>query len=159
MIADNHRRIKVNGSINIPADLKKVFDFVANLENDQYWRKEINNTNMTGAPGIDAIACEDSFLSKRVPSHTLTLICTVYRENRQVVYQTIPVSTFYLKTDRQVEFISANETRVLYHIQFDKDIVKHALGFSLPTFLIKMAAKAAMKKYLRKLKEVLELEN
>jgi hypothetical protein len=35
--------IEVTGSITISKDIKTVFDFIANLENDKLWRKEINS--------------------------------------------------------------------------------------------------------------------
>ncbi len=148
--------IKATGSISILKDIKTVFDFISNLEKDKLWRKEINNTTMTSKPQINAQAEENSFLSKRKPNHILNLICTQYIENNQVVYQTLPDSNFFLKSSRQAEYISQYETRVIYTIEFDKDIVKQAFGFSLPVFIINMAAKSDMKKYLAELKSVME---
>lgn len=148
--------INVEGSIIIKKDLKTVFDFIANLENDKKWRKEINSTTMTGKPGINVLAKEDSFLSKRTPNHILNLVCTVYDEHKKVVYETLPDSAFYLNSDRQVLLITAQETQVVYNLTFDKSIVKQALGFSLPTFIVKSVAKADMKKYLTQLKTVIE---
>jgi hypothetical protein len=75
------------------------------------------------------------------------------------VYQTLPASKFFLESNRQVEAVSPNETRVLYHITFDKKIVKQGLGFNLPTFIIYLVAKTDMKKYLTKLKSVIEANN
>lgn len=54
------------------------------------------------------------------------------------------------------EPVAANESRVTYSIEFDKSIVKHGLGFGLPTFMISMVARTDMKKYLQKLKGILE---
>jgi hypothetical protein len=60
---------------------------------------------MKTKPQIHALATEDSFLSKRRPNNILNLICTAYRENEHVVYQTVPDSLFFLKSHRQVEAI------------------------------------------------------
>jgi hypothetical protein len=151
--------IKVIATITISTDLKTVFDYISNLENDKFWRKEINDTTMATKPQLNARATESSYLSKRAPNNILQLICTDYLENKQIVYQTIPDSKFYLKSDRQVEAISQNETRVIYNIEFDKSIVKHGLGFNLPSLIINVVAKADMKKYLKRLKNVLEENN
>jgi mRNA-degrading endonuclease HigB of HigAB toxin-antitoxin module len=114
---------------------------------------------MTAKPQINVKATESSYLSKRTPSHILDLICTTYMENKQIVYQTLPASKFFSESNRQVEAVSPNETRVLYHITFDKKIVKQGLGFNLPTFIIYLVAKTDMKKYLTKLKSVIEANN
>ncbi len=149
--------IKISGSITILKDSKTVFDFISNLEHDKLWRKEVNYTNVSGGSILNSIATEDSFLSKRVPSHILNLQCIELVENKLVAYQTLPDSKFFLKSIRKVESVSQNETRVLYSIEFDKGIVKHGLGFALPDFIINLAAKADMKKYLSKLKSIMEI--
>ncbi|GGD80775.1 hypothetical protein GCM10011514_51130 [Emticicia aquatilis] len=148
--------IKATNSIIIAKAIKSVFEFISNLENDKLWRKEINNTTMSSKPQINALAIENSFLSKRVPNHILQLKCTEFSENKQVIYQTLPDSPFFLKSDRRVEFISFNETKVIYGIEFDKNIVRHGLGFTLPTFIINWVTKTDMQKYLTKLKAVIE---
>ncbi|KOY87115.1 hypothetical protein AD998_14045 [bacterium 336/3] len=148
--------IKIDGFKIISRNLSTVFQYVANLENDQFWRKEINSTSMNAKPQINTLAVEDSFLSKKVPHHILNLICTEYIEENKIIYQTVPDSPFFLKSIRIVEAISEQETKFLYHIEFDKNIVKHGLGFMLPAFIIRYVAKQDMKKYLNKLKTILE---
>jgi hypothetical protein len=151
--------IKATGTITILANSKTVFEYLSNLENDKFWRKEINATSMKTKPQIHALATEDAFLSKRRPNNILNLICTQYSEHERVVYQTMSDSKFFLKSDRQVEPISPNETTVIYSIEFDKSIVKHGLGFTLPTFIVNFVTKRDMKKYLSQLKTVIENKN
>jgi uncharacterized membrane protein len=148
--------IKITHAISILVDCRTVFDYISNLENDKFWRKEINSTTVSAKPQLNTVATESSFLSKRVPNNILTLKCTAFVENQQVVYQTLPDSVFYLKSDRKVEAISQNETKVIYAIEFDKSIVKHGLGFTLPVFIVEFVAKNDMKKYLTKLKTIVE---
>ena len=148
--------IDITDMITIYKDSKTVFDYISNLENDKFWRKEINSTTMSTKPQLNALAVESSFLSKRVPGNILNLICTEFSENKKIVYQTLPDSKFFIKSIREVEAISQNESRVIYSITFDKSIAKHGLGFSLPSFIIKWAANNDMKKYLAKLKTILE---
>lgn len=148
--------IQASATISINRDIKTVFDFISNLENDKLWRKEINSTSMSSKPQINVIATEDSFLSKRVPNHILQLKCIDFITEKKVIYQTLENSPFFLKSIRQVEFISPSQTNVTYHIEFDKRIVKHGLGFTLPTFIINWVTKTDMKKYLLNLKSVIE---
>ena len=148
--------ILVTGFISISADHRTVFDYISNLSNDKFWRKEINSTTMNSKPQINALAAENSYLSKRVPDNMLLLVCSEFVENKKVVYQTLPDSKFFLKSLRMVESVSENETKVTYTIAFDQRIVIHGLGFSLPTLLVQLVAKHDMKKYLAALKTLLE---
>ncbi len=149
-------KIQATGFITLSRDVKTVFDFIANLENDRLWRKEIRSTTMTTKPQLQAIATEDSVLSKRVPSFVLKLVCVDFSENQQVVYKTPADSAFFLESRRRVEAVGENQTVFHYEVTFDANIAKHGLGFGLPAFLVGFVAKTDMKKYLKKLKAVLE---
>ncbi|MCC2548647.1 hypothetical protein LJY25_19520 [Hymenobacter sp. BT175] len=136
--------------------MKTIFDYVANLENDKSWRKEINSTTMSTRPQINALATENSYLSKRVPNNVLHLSCIAFAPNQEVIYQTVPESEFFLKSIRQVNRTAQNKTALTYSVEFDKAIVKHGLGFPLPSIIIKYAAKSDLSKYLTTLKSILE---
>lgn len=151
-------KITVTDAVVISANIAVVFDFVANLENDRLWRTEISATTTNRKQGLEAVGVEESFLSKRVPCHRQTLACVAYQKNAQVTYQTMPEAQFFLRSSRQVESVSPTETRVVYHLDFDKNLVKHGLGFSLPTLLVRLVAKRDMKKYLTQLKRHIEEE-
>lgn len=148
--------ITISGEITISNNAESTFQYISNLKNDPFWRKEINGTEMTSLPQLHARARESSYLSKKQPANVLELECIAFIDQQKIVYQTLSTSPFYLKSTREVKAISANETQFKYSIIFDKNIVKHGLGFSLPSFIIKMAAQSDMKKYLKKLKEILE---
>lgn len=148
--------IQTKGQIIINKNLATVFAFIANLENDKLWRKEINETKMNGPVQLGVLAKESSFLSKRVPANILEFACKDYKLNESVTYTTLPSSTFYLQSIRKVQAINANSCLFIYEIIFDKHIVKHGLGFGLPVFLIKMVAQQDMKKYLLQLQELIE---
>ncbi len=150
--------IEITGSIIISRDAKYVFNFISNLENDKLWRKEINFTEMSAAPQLNVTATESSYLSKRAPNNILNLICTAFTKDKQIVFKTLHNSDFFLESIRKVETVSANETRFNYSIKFSRNIVKHGLGFNLPCFIIRFAATSDMKKYLARLKAILEAD-
>ncbi|MES2702796.1 MAG: hypothetical protein V4649_09170 [Bacteroidota bacterium] len=52
--------------------------------------------------------------------------------------------------------VSAGVVRLTYSIDFDAAIVKHAIGFKLPLFLVKYYTAKTMNSYLDKLKHILE---
>ena len=111
---------------------------------------------MNGPAQLGALARESSFLSKRVSANILELKCTAFTLNKSITYTTLPPTPFFLQSIRKVEIIDDHHCKFNYEITFDKSIVKHGLGFGLPSFLIRIVAKADMKKYLAKLKELLE---
>lgn len=150
--------IYASGTITICTDHQTLFEYISNLENDKFWRKEINFTTMSSLPELGVLATEDSFLSKKVPNHILSLKCIEFQNNSCIVYETSPKSKFYLKSTRKVETISKKESRLIYTIEFDASVVKHGLGIGLPKFLIEFVTKSDMKKYLKKLKVILEKE-
>lgn len=148
--------ISAHSEIIIQNNHQYVFNFLANLENDPQWRKEINSSKMNSEPQIGALVIEDSCLSKKVPNHILNLQCLEYIKDHKVIYQTVQESKFYLKSTRMVEEISSNQCKVFYKIDFDKNIVKHGTGINLPDFIVNWVVNHDMKKYLNKLKMVLE---
>jgi hypothetical protein len=57
--------IIATGQIDILSQDKVVFNYISNLENDRFWRKEINSTTMTSKPQVGVLAIEDSFLQRK----------------------------------------------------------------------------------------------
>jgi hypothetical protein len=89
----------------------------------------------------------------------LQLKCIGFIQDQKIAYETLPHAQFYLLSVKQVETISENKCRVTYNIEFDKNIVKHGLGFGLPKFIIDIVVKRDINKYLKKLKAVIEIQN
>ncbi len=131
-----------------------LFNYVADLANDKNWRGEITRTDTNGQPRLNCIATEHSFLSKKLPDHTNVLVCRQFENGKRIVYETEPTAAFYLKSDRTVESQGAG-SQFTYVVAFDSNIVKHALGFGLPKWLIAWKTRSDMKKYLSKLAAVL----
>ena len=84
------------------------------------------------------------------------MTCVLFEPQRRIIFETSMDARFFLRSDRQVSVIGQNETVLMYNLSFDSGIVTHALGFALPGFLVRMKAKADQKKYLHKLKKILE---
>lgn len=148
--------IILHDNIYIEKPCAEVFDYVADLHNDNQWRTEINNTEITGHKiMVGVLAKEHSYLSKKVPDFIYELRCIIYEENAQITFETTDNSLFYQKNTRIVQVISDKKTLLNYSIEFDAKVVKHALGFALPKWLVAYKAQSDMKKYLRNLQRVM----
>ncbi len=148
--------IKVSGTIQIRRSTDEVFDFFANPSNDPLWRAEINQSLLDGPLQSGAIISEYSNLSKKAPNNLLQLKCVRFEKNTLAVFETYETGSVYLRSQRLVSAVSDTTTAVTYKLDFDPAIVKIALGFSLPRFIVSMKANKDMKKYLRQLKRRLE---
>lgn len=145
-------------TISIESDQKTVFDYIADLSNDSQWRSEIMRTQRDGILQLGDVALEESFLSKKVPSHLRKLFCCSYVPDVFVAYQTAPGDPHYLRSTRSVRAIAPGITGFTYMLEFDPSIVKLAMGFQLPRFVVNIVTRTAMKSYLKKLKSTLEAQ-
>lgn len=148
--------IKIKAEIVIKRAVQETFAFFANPGNDPLWRQEINEARVSGPIQAGVTVTEYSKLSSKKPNNKIVLTCIEFQENERVVFQSVDNERFYVRSTREVQKKAARETLVLYTIEFDPSIVKFALGFGLPAFLISFKAKGDMKKYLSKLKTLLE---
>ena len=152
----NKKLIKITGTILINKSVESVFDFFVNPSNDIFWRTEINKSILNGTLQLGVKISEYSYLSKKVPDKLIELKCIQFDKNKLAIFETDKTSQFYLRSQRQVKAISDNTTEVIYTLDFDIGLVKYALGFSLPKFIVLFKAKRDMKKYLRHLKTKLD---
>lgn len=152
----NKKNINTTGTILVTQKSENVFEFFANPNNDNLWRTEINKSTLNGPLQLEVIASEYSYLSKKIPNNLIELRCIHFDKNNLAIFETPNNAQFYLKSERQVKTISNNTTEIIYSITFDIEIVKYALGFTLPKFIVSWKASSDMKKYLLKLKTILE---
>jgi hypothetical protein len=152
----NKTLIKNHGSIIINKNVQTVFTFFANPSNDNLWRSEINKSTLDGPLQVGVTINEYSNISKNVPNNLIELKCIQCEVNSLAIFETPDNAAFYLRSKRQVKAISDNATEVIYAIEFDINIVKYALGFALPKFLVSLKAAYDLKKYLVRLKTTLE---
>lgn len=144
--------IKTTGSILVNRNADSVFNFFANPSNDKLWRAEINQSTLDGTLKLGVSVSEYSNLSKKASNNLLKLKCVQFDRNKIAVFETNENAQFYLKSERLLNTISDNETEIIYTLTFDIGIVKYALGFALPKFIVSFKADSDMKKYLRNLK-------
>jgi hypothetical protein len=153
----NHKKlIKTTGTITVNKKIESVFEFFANPSNDNLWRTEINKSILNGNLQLGVTVSEYSRLSEKKPNNLMELLCTQFDKNKLAIFETHHNAQFYLKSQREVKAISHNTTEILYTLHFDINLVKHALGFNLPIFIVSFKANSDLKKYLLQLKTILE---
>lgn len=152
----NKTRIKATGSILVNKSAESIFDFFANPFNDNLWRTEIHKSTIDGKLQLGATISEYAYLSKRVPNNLTVLKCVQFEQNKIATFETEETAQFYMRSIRQVNAISENTTAIIYTLYFDIDLVKYALGFALPKFIVSFKTDSDLKKYLRQLKTKLE---
>lgn len=152
----NTNLIKASGKILVNRNVNDVFDFFANPVNDSLWRKEINKSVADGPLQIGVAISEYSNLSRKASNNLLELKCVSFEKNNSAIFETVENIRFYLKSERMVKAVSETAAEITYKLEFDKSIVKFAIGFALPAFIISFKAKTDMKKYLSQLKQHLE---
>ncbi len=152
-------QIDISSTIIISTNYKKVFEYVSNYSNDVFWRKEINAVKInTESVEKNTLIIEDSFLSKKTPNYISKLKCIEFQKYELIISETIFDNSFWAKNTRIVEVLPNGSTKLTYRVQFDINIVKHGLGFSLPKFIVNFYTKSTMNKYLSVLKNILEIK-
>lgn len=152
----NKQLVEVTGTILVHKDIETAFAFFSNPANDRVWRTEINESTLEGPLQQGVTVTEYSNLSKKAANNLVEFRCVQFQQNKMAVFETPGGAKFYVKSQRGVEAVSADQTRLVYTLSFDTAIVRFALGFGLPKFIVSMKAGADMKKYLRQLKNHLE---
>lgn len=152
----NKKLINTTGTVVVNTNSERAFDFFANPSNDNLWRTEINKATLDGNLQLGVLVSEYSNLSKKASNDLIELRCVKYEHNKLAIFETPENAQFYQRSHRQIEAISDKTTKIIYSLDFDINIVKHALGFALPKFIVSFKAKSDLKKYLQQLKTILE---
>lgn len=152
--------INVQQEILISKSATELYAFISNLENDQYWRTEVKKTILLSEKQTASFQYEQhSYLSARMPNCILIWNCVSEKQEFEIVYETDRNGDYSQQTIRRVKATSFNESVFNYTLTFDPIIVKHALGFSLPNWLVYWYTQFVMKKYLKNLKKWLECKH
>ena len=142
-------------SIEIKAPPEVVFELAADTTNDYLWRDEVHQITASGPFEVGTKYLEDAALG--IHKHYYTEVSLVELEQPfKAVYVTTKENPYYLKSSRMVKKISNNLTRLTYHVVIQKEMIQSITGLPLPAGLTSLVYSARMKKYLRKLRNVIE---
>jgi len=148
--------IKLKYSVVIEASQEEVFEFVANPLNDHLWRSEVNRIESSGE--ISAVGTE--FLENAwigIQKNFITITRLVeYKAPDRALFITVDRNPYFLKSDRIFSSLKDGKTLFTYKVDFDKKMVPKTFGINVRPSIVKKLYGILMKKYLRKLKSILD---
>lgn len=181
--------IQIISATTVQRDVKGTFHFLADLRNDEFWRKEVHKIFIENPKEkLDSLALEIFFFTHQKPKHHILFRCSELIENESVSYESVfdhtfyannqvrintflnntPIQTsinsildspLYLRYTRKVTYLADEKTQITCQMDFDKNLPAHGLGLNLPTFFVKQYLKQMMKQHLHKLKKAIEDKN
>lgn len=147
--------VHVTGSIEIKADIQRVFELVSDPMNDHLWRREVNEM-MTDRRELEvgSIFREDAWIG--IKRHFITTTELIELEPPyRALFETVKSNPYFLRSDRSFKE-TTNGTVFTYNIDFDQAMIKPTFGFNAkPETVVKLYG-ILMKGYLKKLKRILE---
>jgi uncharacterized membrane protein len=146
------KNICITRSVFISAPKEKVFIFFSHPENDKMWRSEIQESTFTGKDTFR----QTSSLSRRITHYVKEYKIDSLQENQYISFKTVKGTSYDEQSFRKVISRGEGGSLVTYSICFNPDIVKYALGYSLPGWIVKLYTKQKAKKYLKNLRKILE---
>lgn len=147
--------VQSTGSVKINAPIDKVFDLVSSPMNDHLWRSEVNDmTTNNESVMIGSWYREDAWIGIKRNFITTTAVVEIEAPKR-VIFVTPKSSPFYLKSRR---FFSHDNgvTTFKYVVDFDRKMIKETFGFNASPKIVMKLYSFQMKRYLKKLKQILE---
>jgi hypothetical protein len=151
----NNDRITIKQSVNINASIEKVFDYIADGTKDPTWRDEVNEMILYGEVAVGTLQIEKSKLGKHDNYETPTDI-TVLERPYKIVLETPEDYRLWLRSTRIYESVDDRTTRFNYELSFDKAMVNETTPIPIPSIIVKWLYTLTIKKYLGKLKGILE---
>ncbi len=147
--------VQSTGQVTIKAPIDKVFDLVSSPMNDHLWRSEVNDmTTNNEDVVVGSWFREDAWIGIRRNFITTTAVIEIDAPQR-VIFETPKGSPFYLKSRRYFSEVG-DQTIFKYVVDFDRRMIKETFGLNVSPKIVMKLYSFQMKRYLKKLKEVLE---
>lgn len=145
--------VRIRAWVQIRKDATSVFAFFGDMLRDPEWRNEIRSCDKPAANLIRQF----SYLSPRQPAFRQDYNIEVYDAGKmELLARAIPGSPHFQDSFRKVEALSDSTCRAIYEISFNRAILKTALGFDLPDFLLRFQMNRVCRKYLKAMRILLE---
>jgi hypothetical protein len=145
-----------SGELVVNKPLPIVFGYFADMCNDQFWRDEVKKTTANGVPELNCLVQQATELNKSKPLYTASYVCNKFIANDTIVYETTTESEDWQRNIRKCEAINDVSTRIVYTVEFEKNIIKHGMSVVPPSFMVEMFLTTTIKKYLQQLKQRVE---
>lgn len=149
------KKVHMAESIIINTSAEKVFDYIADGNNDPKWRTEVDRMDVQGETNVGTILVEYSSFYKFLHTVTPTEIKVLERPTKYMA-ETPTNHPTWLQSVRTIKVISTNQCEITYELSFSLDSMKQIMPFAPPVGLVTWWYRPRMKKYLKNLKDILE---
>lgn len=149
------KNISIKESIEINVSPENIFDFISNVKNDLLWRPEVSKMEVNGDPKHGSEIIEHITIYKFL--HIITpVVIKVLNKPNEFIIETPSTHPTWVHCIRSIEKIENEKSIFTVNLSFSTDNLRQIVPFTPPGKLIIIWYKPRMKKYLRKLKRILE---
>ncbi len=149
------QRIQLVASIEIHVSPERVYAYVSDLRNDHAWRAEVERMDVSGGSAVGCV------ITEHIRIYRFFKIVTpveIKRLDHPHVFEieTQPSHPTWVHCIRSIELVSEGKSKITVQLSFTLDNLKQILPVEPPAVFVRMWYKPRMKRYLEKLKGMLE---
>jgi hypothetical protein len=149
------RKVSIQESVEVLAAAEKIFDFMSNAMNDPLWRPEVEKMEMEGEPRLGLLITE--YITIYRFFHIITpVVIQVLDRPHQFIIETPSTHPSWVHCIRSVEEIETGRSKVSVKLSFSLNNLRQILPFSPPGIFVMMWYRPKIRRYLRKLKGIME---
>lgn len=149
------KRISLLESIHINASCEKIFDYISDVGNDPHWRPEVARMEVKGERKIGTVIIEYITIYRFFHVITPTEIRVLERPGKFVV-ETPSTHPTWVQCIRSVKDVGNGSSEFSVQLSFTLDNLKQITPIVPHSLFVRMWYRPRMKKYMRKLKKILE---
>lgn len=142
-------------SIEIDASPEKIFDYISDLTNDPKWRPEVERMEVKGEKQIGTLVIEYITVYRFFRFVTPTEIKVLDRPARFVV-ETPKDHPTWVECIRSTEKTENGKSKFTVQLSFSLNNLKQVTPILPPSVLVRMWYVPRIRKYLKRLKRILE---
>jgi hypothetical protein len=148
-------KIILNQSIIIKALPEMIFDYVSNLNNDPLWRSEVAKMELLDEGKLGTVVIE--YITVYKFFHMTTPV-EVLKMNRPMEFEIESLNThpYWVHCRRTIEKVDEEHSKISVQLSFTLDNLKQAFPVLPPKQMVYHWYNPRMKRYLKKLKKILE---
>ncbi len=150
------KSIVLRESITIAASAEKICSYISDLSNDVHWRPEVEKMEVNGAAGVGQEVIEYITIYRFFRVVTPTVVKALDFPNRFEV-ETPATHPTWVHCIRSMEPQENGDVLFTVQLSFSLDNLKQILPFIPPAWAVRMWYQPRIRRYLRRLKTIMEM--
>jgi hypothetical protein len=149
------KRITLEASIEMLVSPERVYAYVSDLRNDHAWRAEVERMDVSGGSAVGCVVTEYIRIYRFFQIVTpVEIIAMDYPSAFEI--ETQASHPTWVHCIRRIDVCANGQTKLSVRLSFSLDNLKQILPFEPPAVFVRMWYKPKMKRYLKRLKSLLE---